>query len=107
MWNPFKKKDQEVLGTIPASETSYGTGVKLANGDIVIRYGSTKTESKLPKLTKTELIALNSCVDFATKGVKTIQIEPVLRPAYALKGLTDKGYLVRVKRGHYSLSFIK
>jgi hypothetical protein len=107
MWNPFKKKEQEILGTIPASETSYGTGVKLANGDIAIRYGSPRIESKLPKLTKTELLALESCINFATKGCKTVQVEPILRPAYALKGLTDKGYLVRVKKGHYQLSFIK
>lgn len=86
--NQQMKKQGEYLGL-----TIYSTPLGLVKG--------------FPKLTKTELLALNSCIDFATKAVKIIRIEPVLRPAYALKALTDKGYLVRVKKGHYSLSFYR
>jgi len=59
-----------------------------------------------PKLTKSELIALHSCMEFAIKG-KEVGLNAGVRPAMTMKRLTDKGYLVRVKRGIYKLSFIK
>lgn len=94
MWNPFKKKLK---------------GEDLAQR--ITEWATTKHEPKkaiyniFPRLTKTELIALESCINFATKGCKIIRIEPNLRKAVSMKSLTDKGYLVRVKKGHYQLSF--
>jgi hypothetical protein len=60
-----------------------------------------------PKLCKTELIALMSCIQFATEGVDVIGLNPSTRQAHTMKSLTDKGYLVRVKKGEYQLSFKK
>jgi hypothetical protein len=113
MWNPFRKKEE-----VPFKKVGNGHfgGVEYQNNtddfqyvNIADLYGNVSATfssfSPFPKLTKTELLALESCINFATKGCKTVQIEAVLRPAYALKGLTDKGYLVRVSRGIYKLSF--
>lgn len=63
--------------------------------------------SMFPKLTKSELIALQSCIDFTLSGAKTIGVEHNLRKTIYMKRLTDKGYLVRVMKGHYSLSFYR
>lgn len=66
-----------------------------------------KEINKLPKLTKSELIALQSCIDFTLSGAKTIGVEHNLRKAIYMKRLTDKGYLVRIMKGHYTLNFYK
>jgi hypothetical protein len=61
---------------------------------------------KLTALTKSELVALHSCMEFAIKG-RQVGLNAGIRPAMTMKRLTDKGYLVRVKRGLYALSFFK
>jgi len=65
-----------------------------------------KSINMFPKLTKSELIALHSCMEYAIKG-RQVGLNAGIRPAMTMKRLTDKGYLVRVKRELYTLSFKK
>lgn len=109
MWNPFKKDLNPVRKLAEQTKKDWEENVQpyidQYNKNIVIGSSKPKIYSYYLKLTKTELLALESCINFATKGCKIIRIEPNLRKAVHMKALTDKGYLVRVKKGHYQLSF--
>lgn len=104
MWNPFKKKEPLRLPEDADKARKRLIG-RLNSTPIYVSGEYVNTTVILPKLTKTELVALESCINFATKGAKTVGIEHNLRKAVHMKALTDKGYLVRVKKGHYQLSF--
>lgn len=100
MWNPFKKKTSPWLEKMIQLQNMKALSASGEN-----YFSPTWKIIGLPTLTKGEAKVLESCLFSYNQG---FDITPnILKTPQLLKKLTDKGYLRRVKRGVYELTFVK
>jgi hypothetical protein len=108
--NLFKKKEQVRLPA-DAEKTKKRLIGSLHGTPVYVSGEYTNTTLILPKLSKAELRVLNICLEFIINyGNVTYTDIANCSPSQTqrqIQSLITKGYLIRVKRGVYKLSFYK